>query len=96
MPPGPDASWGPPGSMPPLPVVPAAAPDQELYFRRDTHWRPAGMSRAFGPGLPVPRGATALDLARERQEASRWSTQTHAATVKRLQAVTPRRGWFGR
>lgn len=54
------------------------------------------MSRGFGPGLPVARGSTAHDLARERYQASRWSTQTHEATTRRLEAVTPRRGWFGR
>ncbi len=73
-----------------------AGADPSLRTTRDTHWRLTGMSRAFGPGLPVGKGATALDLARERQAASRRSTQSHDATVKRLEAVTPRRGWFGR
>ena len=54
------------------------------------------MSRGFGPGLPVAQGSTALDLARERYQATRWCTQTHEATMKRLEAVTSRRGWFGR
>lgn len=74
----------------------AAGADPTRRTVRDTHWRLGSMSRAFGPGLPVPRGATAYDLARGRYEASRWSTQTHATTVKRLEAVTPRQGWFGR
>lgn len=74
----------------------AAGADPARRTTRDTHWRLGGMSRGFGPGLPVARGSTAYDLARERYQASRWSTQTHEATMKRLEAVTPRRGWFGR
>lgn len=74
----------------------AAGADPARRTARATHWRASGMSRAFGPGLPVPRDATALDLARERQAATRWNVQSHAATVRRLEAVTPKRGWFGR
>lgn len=73
----------------------AAGADPALRTAQETHWRLTGMSRAFGPGLPLPKGATAYDLARERHAASRWSSQTHAETMKRLEAVTPRRGWFG-
>jgi hypothetical protein len=35
-------------------------------------------------------------LARERQQALRWSSQSHQTTTARLEAVPPRRGWFGR
>ena len=46
--------------------------------------------------LPISKGSTAYDLARERQAATRWNLKTQDAVVKRLEAVTPRRGWFGR
>ncbi|HSW17966.1 MAG TPA: hypothetical protein VLJ86_12115, partial [Ramlibacter sp.] len=72
----------------------AAGADPSKRTTRDTHWRLSGMSRAFGPGLEVPKGSNAFDLARARYKASRWSTQTHEATMRRLEAVTPKRGWF--
>jgi hypothetical protein len=69
----------------------AAGADPLLRTTRASHWRLSGMSRAFGPGLPVAQGATALDLARQQMQASRWNTQSHAATVQRLQAAVGRR-----
>jgi ankyrin repeat protein len=73
-----------------------AGADPALRTTRDTHWRSPGISRAFGPGIAVAKGSTALDLARQQQAASRWSSQTHAAMVKRLEALTPRRSWLSR
>jgi Ankyrin repeat len=82
--------------LPRVEALLAAGANPALRTTADTHWRLSSMSAAFGPGLPVPKGSTAYDLARQRYQASRWSTQTHEATMKRLEGVTPRRGWLGR
>lgn len=74
----------------------AAGADPALRTSKDTHWRLSNMSSAFGAGVPVAKGSTAYDLARQQHEASRWSTQTHEATMQQLKAVTPARGWFQR
>lgn len=79
-------------NLPLVETLLAAGADPALRTTRDTHWRPSSVSRAFGPGLPVARGSTAYDLARERHAATRWNTRTHEATMKRLEAVTPRHG----
>ena len=73
----------------------AAGADPGLRTQRDTHWRALSMSRAFGPGIAVPAGSTAYDLARAQQKATRWNTQTHDAAVQRLAEATPRRGIWG-
>jgi hypothetical protein len=74
----------------------SAGVDPALRTTRDSRWRLSGISRGFGPGLVVRRGATALDLARDQQASARFSTQTHVEVVKQLQAVTPRPGLLGR
>ena len=74
----------------------SAGADPALRTTRDSRWRLSGISRGFGPGLVVRRGATALDLARDQQASARFSTQTHVEVVKQLQAVTPRPGLLGR
>lgn len=71
----------------------AAGADPTLRTEQATHWRSPIMSRAFGPGLEVPAGATAYDLARQQQKATRWVTHKHDAAVARLEAVTPRSRW---
>ncbi|MBL8330125.1 MAG: hypothetical protein JNJ71_14870 [Rubrivivax sp.] len=74
----------------------AAGADPSIRTLRESRWRSASVSRAFGAGIPVAAGATAYDLAKAQYAASRWSAQSHEATMKRLEAVTPRRGWWGR
>jgi hypothetical protein len=61
-----------------------------------THWRASFMSKAFGPGDPVPAGARPLDLARAQHEQTKWSSGRYRATLEALEEATPRRGWFRR
>lgn len=66
----------------------AQGADPGLRTAVATHWRAGFMSKAFGPGEPVPAGSRPLDLARARRAATRWSTGAHEAPVKLLEKVT--------
>ena len=81
------------GSVPRIETLLAAGADPALRTTKASHWRSSIMSRSFGPGIPIPAGATAYDLARQRQKETRWVTHAHDAAVERLKAVTPRTGW---
>jgi ankyrin repeat protein len=71
----------------------AAGADPTLRTTKPSHWRSSIMSRSFGPGIPTPAGATAYDLARQRQKETRFVTHEHDAAVERLKSVTPGTGW---
>lgn len=72
----------------------AAGADPSARSTAATYWRASHMSRAFGPGEPVAAGVTPLDVAREQQRRTRWSTGSHDSAVQRLEAVTPRSGFW--
>lgn len=52
-----------------------------------SHWLSGLVSKAFGPGTPVPANATALDLARIRHRESRFTTSRHLDAIKLLEQV---------
>jgi ankyrin repeat protein len=66
--------------------------DATLRTTKASHWRASHMSRSFGPGLPIPAGATPYDLARQRQRETRFVTHAHDAAVNRLKDVAAQRG----
>ncbi len=82
------------GSVSRIDTLVSAGADPTLKTAKDSHWRSSMMSRSFGAGIPIPAGATAYDLARQRQKETRWVTHEHDAAVERLKAVTPRTGWW--
>lgn len=66
----------------------AQGADPGLRTTTATHWRAGFMSKAFGPGEPVPAGSRALDLARARRAATRWNTNQYDAPVRLLEKAT--------
>lgn len=50
-----------------------------------THWLSGTVSKAFGPGTPLPANATALDLARIRHQESRFNTSRYLDVIKLLE-----------
>lgn len=66
----------------------ARGADPNLRTTRATYWRAGFMSKAFGPGIPVPAGSRPLDLARMRHSQTRFNTQAYVEPVKLLERAT--------
>ncbi|MDQ8022330.1 MAG: ankyrin repeat domain-containing protein [Moraxellaceae bacterium] len=69
----------------------AQGADPELETTAVYRYRAPIMSRAFGPGDPIPAGSRPLDLARWKADSTRWNLQTHKQSVAKLEAVTRKR-----
>lgn len=50
-----------------------------------TRWRSGAMSKAFGPGEPVPARSTALDLAKARHQQARFNTSRYLPVIAALE-----------
>jgi len=66
----------------------AQGADPNLRTSRATHWRAGFVSKAFGPGIPLPAGSRPLDLARMRHSQTRFNTQAYVEPVKLLEKAT--------
>ncbi len=62
--------------------------DPQARTQVATHWRAGYMSKAFGPGIPVPAGSRPLDLAKARRAQTRFNTGGYEEPVKLLEKAT--------
>ena len=69
--------------------------DPTARTTRAARWRAAATSLALGRSGPAAAGATALELAAQRQRANRWARRTHTEPMALLAPVSPavRGGW---